>query len=114
MTNAQGTDRLAGCHGIRRRDYAAHDCHYRSATSVVGRPDRPSLTSREREVLMAWLRTDSKAGAGRELFIASCTVSTHIERIRQKYIQVGRPAPTKSLLTIRAIQDDIICVCDLE
>ncbi|WP_263998901.1 hypothetical protein [Mycolicibacterium vanbaalenii] len=32
-------------------------------------------------------------------------MKTHIERVRDKYEAVGRPAPTQALLLIRAIQD---------
>lgn len=68
----------------------------------------PLLTDREREVLVEWLCTDSKGEAGKRLFISNATVATHIERIRRKYSAVGRAAPTKALLTIRAIQDGIL------
>ncbi len=68
----------------------------------------PMLTDRERQVLVEWLRTDSKCAAGKRLYISNATVATHIERIRRKYSDVGRAAPTKALLTIRAIQDGIL------
>ncbi|WP_370500188.1 LuxR C-terminal-related transcriptional regulator [Mycolicibacterium sp. jd] len=73
-----------------------------------GTSQGPLLTEREREVLVEWLRTDSKAAAAKRLFISRATVSTHIGRIRRKYTEAGRPAPTKALLTIRAIQDGIL------
>lgn len=56
-------------------------------------------------MLLAWLRYDSKHRAAEELFISEATVSTHIARIRQKYADVGRPAPTKAQLVARALQD---------
>lgn len=73
----------------------------------------PDLTERECEVLIEWLRTDSKSAAGQRLFITRATVSTHIGRIRRKYADVGRPAPTKALLAIRAIQDGLVEIDDL-
>lgn len=76
-------------------------------------PARPTLSEREVEVLIAWMHTESKAGVGRELFIAPCTVSTHLERIRAKYAAVGRPARTKAALTARAIQDGLVSLDDL-
>jgi DNA-binding CsgD family transcriptional regulator len=74
---------------------------------------RPSLSAREKQVLVAWLRTDSKTAVGESLFISAATVRTHIQRIRDKYQAVGRPAATKAALTVRAIQDGIVSVDDL-
>lgn len=68
---------------------------------------RPELSDREVEVLLAWLATESKEGAAARLFISASTVSTHISRIRTKYAAVGRPAPTKTHLLARALQDGI-------
>lgn len=89
-----------------------HDCRG-PATRPAPRLPRPDLSDREVEVLLAWLRTDSKAHVGRTLYIAPCTVSTHLERIRAKYAAVGRAAPTKAALAARAIQDGFVCVYDL-
>ncbi|WLP89707.1 MULTISPECIES: LuxR C-terminal-related transcriptional regulator [Gordonia] len=68
---------------------------------------KPKLSRREVEVLMAWLAADSKEEAAEALFIAASTVSTHLARIRAKYTAVGRPAPTKTHLLARALQDGI-------
>ena len=65
----------------------------------------PSLSRREVEVLVSWLRAPSKEEAAAELFIATTTVSTHISRIRTKYAAVGRPAKSKVALLARAVQD---------
>ncbi len=74
---------------------------------------RPDLAPREKEVLLAWIRTDSKDGVARQLHIAPTTVRTHLQRIRAKYAAVGRPATTKAALVARAIQDGLIDVDDL-
>ncbi|MEZ5212569.1 response regulator transcription factor [Gordonia sp. (in: high G+C Gram-positive bacteria)] len=66
---------------------------------------RPNLSQREIEVLLTWLRAESKEDAARELFISPATVSTHIIRIRAKYAAVGRPAKRKAALFARAVQD---------
>lgn len=75
--------------------------------------ERPDLTTREVQVLVAWMQTESKVLVGRELFISPCTVSTHLERIRAKYAEAGRPARTKAALAARAIQDGLVCLYDL-
>ncbi len=67
--------------------------------------DRPALSGREIEVMLAWLAADSKEEAATRLFISASTVSTHVSRIRAKYAAAGRPAPTKAHLLARALQD---------
>lgn len=60
------------------------------------------LSTREVEVLLAWMAAESKEEAAGMLFISQSTVSTHISRIRAKYAAVGRSAPTKAHLLARA------------
>jgi two-component system nitrate/nitrite response regulator NarL len=55
------------------------------------RPDRPELTPREHEVLVAYGRGMTVDAVGRQLGIASGTVRTHLERAKQKYADAGRP-----------------------
>jgi DNA-binding NarL/FixJ family response regulator len=74
---------------------------------------RPRLAPREKEVLIAWFRADSKEKVARQLSIAPTTVRTILQRIRAKYAAVGRPATTKAALVARAIQDGIIAIDDL-
>lgn len=74
---------------------------------------RPSLTAREIEVLILWLKQESKTTTGRDLYITTSTVRTHLQRIRQKYMDVGRPARTKSALVIRAIQDGLVDIDEM-
>jgi DNA-binding CsgD family transcriptional regulator len=73
----------------------------------------PKLSQREVEVLRAWLNLDSKSAVAHSLFISLGTVNTHLARIRVKYNEVGRPAPTKAALGARAIQDGIVSIDDL-
>ncbi|MCV7281790.1 response regulator transcription factor [Mycolicibacterium flavescens] len=74
---------------------------------------RPRLSTREREVLVAWCQTENKDRVARRLFVEPSTVRTHLQRVRAKYAAVGRPAPTKASLIARAIQDGIVNVDDL-
>ncbi|MFE3193826.1 response regulator transcription factor [Nocardia sp. NPDC059240] len=69
---------------------------------------RPALSPREIEVLLTWLRCDSKEAAAQELYLSVATVSTHIARIRAKYVAAGRGAATKAALFARAVQDQIL------
>ncbi|CAM3656651.1 response regulator transcription factor [Mycobacterium frederiksbergense] len=74
---------------------------------------RVKLSERERQVLVAWFQTESKDLVGKRLYIAPTTVRTHLQRARAKYALVGRPAPTKSALLARAIEDGILSAGDL-
>src|SRR5690625_2071232 len=67
----------------------------------------PALSAREKEVLLAWYRSDSKATAAAELFISVGTLNTHLARVRTKYARVGRAASTKAALVVRALQDGL-------
>ncbi|MEE3851058.1 LuxR C-terminal-related transcriptional regulator [Gordonia sp. LSe1-13] len=78
---------------------------YRNAEGAMPELRRPELSSREVEVLLAWLAAESKEEAAAALFISASTVSTHLARIRAKYSGVGREAPTKAHLLARALQD---------
>jgi DNA-binding NarL/FixJ family response regulator len=74
---------------------------------------RANLAPREKEVLIAWFRTESKDLVAHQLQIAPTTVRTHLQRVRAKYAAVGRPATTKAALVARAIQDGIVNVNDI-
>jgi len=74
---------------------------------------RPGLSTREREVLIAWFQTENKEFVAKRLFIEPSTVRTHLQRARAKYAAVGRPAPTKAALIARAVQDGILSIEDL-
>lgn len=77
------------------------------------RVGRPRLSQRERDVLVEWFKTESKERVAQRLFIEPSTVRTHLQRARAKYAVVGRPAPTKSALLARALEDGILTVKDL-
>lgn len=77
----------------------------------VGR--RPRLSPREVEVLLRWLRCDSKNTVAADLYLSIGTVNTHLARIRAKYRAVGRSAPTKAALVARAVQDGLISLDEL-
>lgn len=74
---------------------------------------RPSLSAREREVLLAWLHLDSKSRVAQELMLSLGTVNTHLTRIRAKYAEVNRPASSKAALVARALQDGLVTVDEL-
>jgi DNA-binding CsgD family transcriptional regulator len=83
------------------------------AAELTGLPTRPNLSAREIEVLLAWIRCDSKPAVAASLFLSLGTVNTHMTRIRAKYAAVGRAAPTKASLVARALQDGLIDITEL-
>jgi two-component system nitrate/nitrite response regulator NarL len=69
------------------------------------RPDRPELTPREHEVLVAYGRGMTVDAVGRHLGIAAGTVRTHLERAKQKYAEVGRPIRHRGQYSERIRED---------
>jgi len=66
------------------------------------------LSDREAEVLSLYAAGETAARVAARLFISRQTVLDHIRRIRTKYAAVGRPAPTKLDLYLRAVEDGIV------
>lgn len=96
----------------------AHDRPYVSPTlggAMAGdrRANRPVLSEREREVLLAWFESDSKSLVAARFGLSVKTVETYIGRVRIKYAEVGRPATTKAALVARALQDGLVDLTDL-
>ncbi|GGM18812.1 MULTISPECIES: response regulator transcription factor [Micromonospora] len=92
---------------------AASDRPYVSPTlagALVGdpRPDRPALSDKEREALLLWFQSMSKASVARRMQISEHTVKQYVDRARIKYTRAGRPAATKSALLARAIEDGLV------
>ncbi|SFP13270.1 DNA-binding transcriptional regulator, CsgD family [Geodermatophilus dictyosporus] len=70
---------------------------------------RPELAPRQREVLVAYVSTNEvQSAVARTLGMEPETLKTHLRRIRLKYEQVGRPAPTRRDLYVRAIEDGLL------
>ncbi|MCO1657168.1 response regulator transcription factor [Pseudonocardia sp. S2-4] len=74
---------------------------------------RPRLTARERDVLLTWLRCESKRTTATLCHVSPRTVEGYIDRVRLRYAEVGRPAPTKASLVARALQDGLLTLDDL-
>jgi len=70
---------------------------------------RPRLAPRQREVLVAYVAgSDLLPTVARELGMDRETLKTHLRRIRLKYAEVGRAAPTRRDLYVRAVEDGLI------
>jgi DNA-binding NarL/FixJ family response regulator len=82
----------------------------RAAGSMAAddRANGPSLSEQERTALLLWFQSMSKSAVAVRMGIAESTVRQYIQRARIKYANAGRPAPTRTQLLARAIQDGLI------
>jgi two-component system, NarL family, nitrate/nitrite response regulator NarL len=69
---------------------------------------RPSLSDKEREALLLWFQSMSKASVAKRMQISEHTVKQYVDRARIKYARAGRPAVTKAALLARAIEDGLV------
>ena len=113
LTKAEGEDHLvAAIHA------AASNTPYTppalsGALGTDTSANRPSLTQRQVDVLLEWFHCESKEMVAQKLNLTVSTVNGYLDRVRVKYANVGREAPTKAALVARAIQDGIISVDEL-
>jgi DNA-binding NarL/FixJ family response regulator len=84
-----------------------------AAVQAAQQHGRPELTAQERRVLIEWLLTDNKESVSKKLHIAPSTVRTHLQRIRRRYSEIHRAAPSKAALFARAVQDGLIGIHDV-
>jgi DNA-binding NarL/FixJ family response regulator len=69
---------------------------------------RAKLSPREQEVLSLYASGLALKQVAYELNIKVHTAKEHIDRVRSKYANVGRPAVNKTELLMRAIEDGLI------
>ena len=69
---------------------------------------RAQLGRREREILHLYASGLPLKLAAQQLGIGYSTAREYLDRIRAKYVEVGRPAPTKVDLLRRAVEDGIL------
>ncbi|MFD6054768.1 response regulator [Agromyces sp. NPDC060279] len=69
---------------------------------------RAQLGRRERDVLHLYASGLPLKLVAAQLGIAHSTAREYLDRIRAKYVEVGRPAPTKVDLLRRAVEDGIL------
>jgi DNA-binding NarL/FixJ family response regulator len=69
---------------------------------------KAELTPRERDALHLYASGLPLKVVATELGIAPSTAKEYLDRVRVKYVAVGRPAPTKLDLLRRAVEDGIL------
>lgn len=77
------------------------------AAAIDGDPDLGDvgLSPRQLEVLELYASGEKLDRVARLTGLAPQTVNDYLQRIRQKYAEAGRPAPTKTDLYKRAVED---------
>lgn len=80
------------------------------ATAIDADSDfaKAQLGRRERDVLHLYASGLPLKAVAAQLGIANSTAREYLDRIRVKYIEIGRPAPTKVDLLRRAVEDGIL------
>ncbi|WP_207454686.1 response regulator transcription factor [Desertivibrio insolitus] len=80
------------------------------ASAIDADPEftRASLGRREQEVLHLYASGLPLKAVAEQLGIGVSTAREYLDRVRAKYIEVGRPAPTKVELLRRAVEDGIL------
>jgi DNA-binding NarL/FixJ family response regulator len=108
-------EEMAQLRGLRCRLVLAHGDPLAAVrevhTAELPRDDdrRPRLSARQRDVLAAYVSSsDLLPTVARQLGMDPETVKTHLRRIRVKYADAGRPAPTRRDLYVRAVEDGVL------
>ncbi|MFG1610249.1 response regulator [Actinoplanes sp. NPDC049265] len=113
LTKAEGEEHLVAAVLAAAQDRPYVPPALAGAMSADQASDRPQLTDREQEVLLAWFQCESKQLVAARCNLSPRTVEGYIDRVRVRYARAGRPAPTKAALVARALQDGLIQLDDL-
>jgi DNA-binding NarL/FixJ family response regulator len=113
LTKAEGEDHLVAAVCAAAQDLPYVPPALAGAMTANDAPDRPRLTEREQEVLLAWFQCESKQLVAARCNLSPRTVEGYIDRVRVRYARAGRAAPTKAALVARALQDGLIRLDDL-
>jgi DNA-binding NarL/FixJ family response regulator len=113
LTKAEGEEHLVAAVRAAAQDLPYVAPALAGAMSANHAADRPQLTDREQEVLLAWFQCESKQLVAVRCNLSPRTVEGYIDRIRVRYARAGRPAATKAALVARALQDGLIDLDEL-
>jgi len=113
LTKGEGEDHLVAAITAAARHTPYTPPALSGALGMDTRASRPTLSHGEIKVLLAWFHCESKAMVAKKLNLSVNTVDTYLGRVRVKYANKGREAPTKAALVARAIQDGLVRPEDL-
>lgn len=98
---------LAAIHTVARGE-ALDNIEWASAVEGDRAFADAQLSARERDVLRLYAAGLPLKAVAERLGIAYSTAKENITRVRVKYVEVGRPAPTKVDLLRRAMEDGLV------
>jgi two-component system, NarL family, nitrate/nitrite response regulator NarL len=84
---------------------AIRACGPRNGVASSAGHTRPRLSQRERSVLLAYASGMTLDAVAEQVGIRPSTAKTYLERVKAKYLEIGRPAYTKLELAQRASED---------
>ncbi|MFE0021153.1 DNA-binding response regulator [Amycolatopsis sp. NPDC059021] len=113
LTKAEGEEHLIAAIHAAAEDRPYTPPAMAGAFGTDTSSSRPRLSPRETDVLIHWFTCESKEMVADKLSLSVSTVNGYLDRVRIKYANAGRPAPTKATLVARAIQDGIVRIDDL-
>ena len=113
LTKAEGEEHLVAAVRAAATGMPYTSPSMSGAFATDRQPHRPRLSPRETDVLLEWFHSESKEMVARRLNLTVSRVNSCLERVRVKYANVGREAPTKAALVARALQDGLIALDDL-
>lgn len=90
------------------RGEVLNNLEWASAIDADGEFAKAQLGRREREILHLYASGLPLKLAAQQLGIGYSTAREYLDRIRVKYVELGRPAPTKVDLLRRAVEDGIL------
>jgi two-component system uhpT operon response regulator UhpA len=96
------------------RGDALNNLEWATAIDADSEFAKAQLGRREREILHLYASGFPLKLAAQQLGIGYSTAREYLDRIRAKYVEVGRPAPTKVDLLRRAVEDGILPGLDTE
>lgn len=85
-----------------------NNLEWATAIDADGEFAKAQLGRREREILHLYASGLPLKLAAQKLGIGYATAREYLDRIRVKYVEIGRPAPTKVDLLRRAVEDGIL------
>lgn len=87
------------------RGQAYLNAQWATAMEALEGTSIPSLAPREAEVLRLYAAGLPLKSVARQVGVAEQTAKEYLVRVRRKYEEAGRPAPTKTHLLRRAVED---------
>ncbi|MFN8171080.1 MAG: response regulator transcription factor [Candidatus Nanopelagicales bacterium] len=78
------------------------------ASMLASAADTPDLSARELDALRLYASGLKLSAVARRMAISPHTAKEYLDRVRQKYQQVGRPARTRTELYVAATRDGLL------